>query len=44
MFTTWLLNGLISEYKLFRMMFINNRKANQAKGEKIELEFVSILE
>ncbi len=44
MFTTWLLNGLISEYELFRMMFINNRKANQAKGEKIELEFVSILE
>lgn len=44
MFTTWLLNGLTSEYDSFRMMLTNNRKANQAKGEKTELEFDSILE
>ena len=44
MFTTWLLQGLTSEYDSFRMMLNYNRKAAQAKGKKTEPDFDSILE
>lgn len=44
MFTSWPLHGLTSEYDSFRMMLNNNRKAAQAKGEKTEPDFDSILE
>ena len=44
MYTTWFLNGLRSEYDSFRMMLTNNRKADQAKGIKDEIDFDSILE
>ena len=44
MYTTWLLNGLDSDYDSFRMMLSNNQKAEQAKGTKTEPEFDSILE
>lgn len=44
MYTTWLLNGLDSDYDSFRMMLTNNRKADQAKGIKTEPDFDSILE
>ena len=44
MYTTWLLNGLDSDYDSFRMMLTNNQKAEQAKGTKTEPEFDSILE
>ena len=44
MYTTWLLNGLDSGYDSFRMMLSNNRKADQARGSKSELDFDSILE
>ncbi len=44
MYTTWLLNGLDSGYDSFRMMLTNNRKADQARGSKTELDFDSILE
>lgn len=43
-FTTWLLQGLTSEYDSFRMMLNYNRKADQAKGKKTEPDFDSILE
>ena len=44
MYTTWLLNGLDSDYDSFRMMLTNNRKAEQAKGIKTEPDFDTILE
>ena len=43
-YTTWLLNGLDSDHNCLRMMLTKNRKTDQAKGIKIELDFDSILE
>lgn len=43
-FTTWLLNSLFLEYNFFQIMLINNSKANQAKEEKMKVEFNFILE
>ncbi len=43
-YTTWLLNGLDSDYDSFRRMLTNNRKADQAEGIQTELDFDSILE
>lgn len=39
-----LLNGLITKYNLFWIILTKNHKANQVKGQKIELDFNSILE
>lgn len=43
MYTTWLLNGVDSDYDSFWMMFTNNRKAEKAKSTKTEPEFDSSL-
>lgn len=44
MFSTWLQHGFDSENDFFRMMLINSRKAEEAKGVKTEHGFGFILE
>ncbi len=44
MFTTWLLQGLTSEYDSFCIMPNNKRKAKRIKEKKTESDFDSILE
>lgn len=44
MFITWLFHSLILEYNSFSIMLNNNRKAKQAKKQKTEPDFGSILE
>ncbi len=42
-YTTWLLHGLSSEYNGFKIMLNNNQRATESEGEKIELDFDSVL-